>query len=187
MVRIPACHAGGRGFESRPLRQLHSFSSHPLSAVGDSTAMASQNPARSKIVPCMTAAVVDNIGHAAASEGATQCRQARLGDRRRHRYRADTFFSAARYGARRCVRDGRTLGARLGAEAAAGICFTGHRLAGPGGRRGCYAIAPHTRVRRDADHRHHGIGGRAPAAHAESRLRCFLCQTGRAEAAGGLA
>ena len=23
LVRIPACHAGGRGFESRPLRQLY--------------------------------------------------------------------------------------------------------------------------------------------------------------------
>ena len=27
LVRIPACHAGGRGFESRPLRQLFPF--HP--------------------------------------------------------------------------------------------------------------------------------------------------------------
>jgi hypothetical protein len=26
LVRIPACHAGGRGFESRPLRQV--FESH---------------------------------------------------------------------------------------------------------------------------------------------------------------
>ena len=25
LVRIPACHAGGRGFESRPLRQSYAF------------------------------------------------------------------------------------------------------------------------------------------------------------------
>ena len=27
LVRIPACHAGGRGFESRPFRQLFLFKS----------------------------------------------------------------------------------------------------------------------------------------------------------------
>jgi hypothetical protein len=30
LVRIPACHAGGRGFESRPVRHIFNCSHHPL-------------------------------------------------------------------------------------------------------------------------------------------------------------